>query len=386
VGERSLTESVQSKFVGPAWGRRPPAQYVSLKQVAARAGVSFQTASKVLSGHPVRVAPETAERIHRVAGQLGYSPNNIARSLVRRSSMTIGVVTGSLRDPALAEFVVGAELAARQRGLSVLVANLTGDGAEGAQVVRSLIEQRVDGIIAAAPQLEEDTGVAELLRRYVPAISLHHIPGAGVPLVGSDHREVGFLAAEHLLAAGRRLLGTVAGPFCRRVVRSRRRGAEDLLREAGVEPREELVVEADWSPGGAAGATRLLLEREPAVEGVFVHSDLMAVGVLEAICSTGRAVPEDVAVVSCDDLPFAAYLRPALTTVRVPFWETGAKAVDLVLRRVKGEEVGPAPVLLPVELIVRQSSGLVASKKAPRRPGAGLNTARLDNQPARAEA
>jgi LacI family transcriptional regulator len=333
---------------------------VSLKEVAAHAGVSFQTAGKVLNGGTVRVAAATAERIQHAARELGYSPNTVARGLVRRSTTTIGLVAGSLRDPALAEFVIGAELAARCRGHSVLVSNLTGDAGEGVGVVRSLVERRVDGIIAAAPELEEDEAVGELLRRYVPCVSLHHVPGGGVPRVGSDHREVGRLAAGHLVAGAREVVGTVAGPFGRRVVQSRLRGAAERLRAAELETGDELVSAADWSPAGGASATQRLLGRAPRLDAVFVHSDLMAVGVLDALAAAGRRIPDDVAVVSCDDLPFAAYLRPALSTVRIPFHETGREAVELLLRQIRGEAIEPAPRLLPVELVVRDSSSTCA--------------------------
>jgi LacI family transcriptional regulator len=332
-------------------------RYPSLKEVATRAGVSFQTASKVLNGGPVRVAPATAERIEAAARELGYSPNSLARSLLRQKTMTIGLVAGSLSDPALAEFVVGAERRARSYGHSVLVGNLADDDDDGPALVRSLVERRVDGIIAASPQLEEDSEVAELLRRYGPAVSLHHVPGGGVPLVGSNHREVGRLAAEHLLSGGRRVLGTVSGPYRRRVVRSRLHGFEEAQREAGLEVAEDLVIEADWTPADAARAVRLLLERVPALDALFVHSDVMAVGVLDALASLGRAVPDDVAVVSCDDLPFAAFLAPPLTTVRIPFHDTGAACVELLLRLAGGKEVALEPLLLPVDLVVRDSSG-----------------------------
>jgi len=188
-----------------------------LKDVAARAGVSVQTASKVLNGRDVRVATDTAQRIRAAAKDLGYHPNRIARSLLGQSTMTIGLVAGSLRDPALAEFVVGAEREARGQGHSVLVSNLADESDDGAEVVLALIERRVDGIVAAAPQLEDDPQVAKLLVRYVPTVSLHHVPSGGVPLVGSDHREVARLAAQHLVERGRRTIGTVAGPFRRRV-------------------------------------------------------------------------------------------------------------------------------------------------------------------------
>jgi LacI family transcriptional regulator len=335
-------------------------RYVSIKEVAAEAGVSFQTASKVLNGGPVRVAPETAARIVSAAKRLGYRPNTIARSLVRRTTGTLGLIASDATDVAISEFSVAVERAARRRGYAVLVGHLAAGGEDGADVVRMLIERRVDGVIAAAPQVEDDPEVAELLRTYVPAVSLHHVPGGRVPVIGSTQSETARLATEHLISHGHRLVGTVTGPYRRRVVRSRLRGYEATLRAAGLEQSEDLVVEADWTPGGAAAATRLLLERMPDTTAIFVHNDAMAIGVMSAVAKTGRCVPADVAVVSCDDMPFAEYLTPALSTVRVPLAETGERAVGLLLQSIAGEPVAAEPLLLPVELIVRDSCGAAA--------------------------
>jgi LacI family transcriptional regulator len=332
-------------------------KYVSIKEVAARAGVSFQTAGKVLNGGDVRVSAETAERILAAAEELGYRPNTIARSLVQRTTATIGLVASDASDIAIAHASVAAEQAARAHGHSVLVGHLAVGGGDGADIVRNLIERRVDGIIAAAPEIEEDTRVAELLRKYVPAVSLQAVPGGGVPMVGSNHRDTGRLAAGHLIGLGHTSIATVTGLFRRRVTRSRLHGYEDALREAGIEPSEDLVVEGDWTPGGGAAATRLLLERIPGITAIFVHSDMMAVGVLGALWKAGRRVPADVAVVSCDDIPFAEYLTPPLTTVRVPLAQTGRQAVELLLRCIAGEQVPERAPLLPVELIVRGSCG-----------------------------
>jgi LacI family transcriptional regulator len=333
-------------------------RYVSIKEVAARAGVSFQTASKVLNGGNVRVSAETAARIIEVAGQLGYRPNTVARSLVQQTTATIGLIAGDMTDGALAQFAVAAERTARRHGHAVLVGNLAQGGEDGAAVVQMLLDRRVDGVIAAAPQLEEDPVVAELLRSYVPAVSLHHVPGGGVPLVGSNHREGARLATQHLIQLGHTSIGTVTGPFRRHVVRSRLHGYEDALREAGIEPGEDLAAEADWTPGTAAAATRLLLERDPGMTAIFVHSDTMAIGVLSALAAAHRRVPTDVAVVSCDDMPFAEYLTPSLSSLRVPFAETGEQAVELLLRGIAGEPTPDEPArLLPVELIVRDSCG-----------------------------
>lgn len=332
-------------------------RYVSIKEVAALAGVSFQTVSKVLNGGNVRVSAETAARIVAAAETLGYRPNTIAQSLVRQTTGTIGLIASGATDVAISQFIVAVERAARGRGYAVLVGNLTATGEDGADVARMLIERRVDGVIAAAPQVEEDTEVADLLRAYVPAVSLHHVPGGRVPVVGSNQGESGRLATEHLIGHGHRLVGTVTGPFRRRVVRSRLRAYRAALRAADLEPGDELVVEADWSPGGAAAATQALLERVPETTAIFVHNDAMAIGVLGALARSGRRVPSDIAVVSCDDMPFAEYLTPPLSTVRVPLAESGERAVELLAESIAGRPVPAEPVLLPVELVVRDSCG-----------------------------
>jgi LacI family transcriptional regulator len=344
--------------------------YVSVKEIAAKADVSFQTASKVLNGGNVRVSAETAERIRAVAEKLGYRPNTIARSLVQQTTSTIGLITGDLTDGALSQFAVAAEQTARRHEHAVLIGNLAEHAQDGAAVLQMLLDRRVDGVIAAAPQLEGDTAVADLLRRYVPAVSLHHVPGGGVPVVGSNHRDGARLATRHLIGLGHTRIGTVTGPFRRHVVRSRLHGYEDALREAGIEPGEDLAVEADWTPGTAAAATRLMLQRDPEMTAIFVHSDTMAIGVLSALAAAYRQVPADVAVVSCDDMPFAEYLTPSLTSLRVPFAQTGERAVELLLASIGGQEPPTEPVLLPVELIVRDSARAPPAPRAPRAPGA----------------
>jgi LacI family transcriptional regulator len=332
-------------------------RYVSVKEIAAKAGVSFQTASKVLNGGNVRVSAETAARIVAVAEKLGYRPNTVARSLVQQTTATIGLITGDLTDGALSQFAVAAEQTARRHQHAVLIGNLAEHDEDGATVLQMLLDRRVDGVIAAAPQLEGDPAVADLLRRYVPAVSLHHVPGGGVPVVGSNHRDGARLATRHLVQLGHTRIGTVTGPFRRHVVRSRLHGYEDALREAGIEPGEDLAVEADWTPGTAAAATRLLLQRDPKMTAIFVHSDTMAIGVLSALSAARRLVPSDMAVVSCDDMPFAEYLTPSLSSLRVPFAQTGERAVELLLASIGGQEPPADPVLLPVELIVRDSCG-----------------------------
>lgn len=336
--------------------------YVSLKDVAKRAGVSFQTASKVLNGQRGVVAKQTRERILTAARELGYVPNAVARSLVKRTTYTIGIVADDLSDWVLAQFVVGAEREALRRGHAVIIRTVHGEGSDAEACIRTLLERRVDGVLAAAPSLEDDQRVAEVLRRRIPAVRLHHVPGGGVPVVGSDHVAAARLATEHLMDLGHRRIASVTGPPRRRVVADRLRGYREALESAGLTYDPTLVESAEWEPGSAYQAAGRLLEHDPPPTAIFVQSDLMAVGVLSALNQRGVRIPDDCAVIGFDDLPLAPYLAPPLTSVHVPFLETGERAVRLLLERISGEgeeggtDTTPPRVLLPVSLEVREST------------------------------
>jgi LacI family transcriptional regulator len=327
-----------------------------LRDVASKAGVSFQTAGKVLNGKG-SVSPETRERILDAAKALGYVPNALARSLVTRSTCTIGIVASDLSDAELARFVVGAEREARRQGHGVLIGSIDRDGSDAERYLRMLIERRVDGILTAAPQMEHDARIGELLRGLVPAVSIHRIPGGGVPLVGSDHVETALLATRHLLGLGHRRIATVTGSGGRQVTSMRLKGYERALEEAGVSYDPGLVESGDWEADGAYEATGRLLDKAPDITAFYAQNDTMAFGVMSALHERGLGVPEDCAVVGCDDIPMAAHAIPPLTTVHVPFYETGETAVRLLLDVIAGRSESPKRVLLPVRLVRRRSCG-----------------------------
>lgn len=327
----------------------------SVKDVAALSGVSFQTAGKVLNGKG-SVSEETRERILSVARDLGYVPNILARSLVTRSTRAIGLVASDFSDPNLSRFIVGAEQEARRQGFVVVIISIDPDGGGGDRAARALIERRVDGVLLAAPQMEGDTKTARLISRQAPTVSLHHVHGGGVSTVGSDHSLTGMLATRHLIEIGHRSIATITGPLARRVTRSRLRGYRQAVEEAGLSYEESLVDEADWQIAGGFEATRRLLSRRPDVTAIFAQNDTMAIGALSFLGGLGRRVPGDCAVVGCDDIEMAAYTSPPLTSVRVPFYETGEEAVRLLLAMIASGSAEPKRVLLPVELIPRASS------------------------------
>lgn len=336
--------------VRPGGGRRP-----SLKDVAARAGVSFQTVSKVLRGDG-NVTEATRARIESVARDLGYVPDEVARSLVEQRTRSLGLVVGDLSDHVVARFIPGAEQEARHNDHALAVVGLAPDSDAGQRSVRGLLSRRVDGIVAAAPQLEEDPRLGDLLAG-VPTVAIHSIRGLEIPLVGSDQVETGREATRHLLDLGRRRVGSVTGLHTRRVTSSRIDGWEQAHDLHGFVADPDLLEEGDWTPQGGAAAVGRLLDRAPDLDALFVHNDLMAVGALHELHHRGRSVPHDVAVMGCDDIPVAGWTWPSLSTIAVPFFDTGVAAVRLLLDRIAGIADADTRVLLPTRRRCRSSCG-----------------------------
>ena len=338
--------------------------------MAARAGVSFQTASKVLNGQAGVVSPATNDRILNAARDLGYVPNALARGLVHQSSATIGILSDDFSDGVIARFVTGAQRSVDSAGHTALVVS-TPPGGDHSIPLRRLQEQRVQGILVIAPSLEGDPRLAEALPNTVPLVSLSHIAGTKVPVVGSDHGKTGALVAEHLLSLGHKRVATIIGSMNRRVTASRLKGFQDALEADGVTLKPTAIVEVDWTSGGARAAVHPLMDLHSAPTAIFAQTDLMALGVLRALAERGIRVPDECSVVGCDDLEIAAFLSPPLTTVRIPFEDTGALAALQLLKLIRGKKV-PRRALLPVALIERGST----ARPPPRRRSPSRTRAR----------
>jgi LacI family transcriptional regulator len=303
------------------------------------------------------VSALTRARILQAASDLGYVPNLQARSLVIQSTRAVGLIVSDLSDHNLSRSIVGAEREARRQGYAVVITSIEPEGSAGEYALPAMMERRVDGILLAAPQMEEDRAAATVLEGMVPVVSFYDVAGDGVATVGSDHEVTGALATRHLIKKGHRVIATIIGTRGRRVTESRLRGYRKALEEAGVPLGDDLVSEGHWETEGAVTATMRLLESRPDVTAIFAQNDTMAIGVLSALSRLGKRVPDDCAVAGCDDIDVAAYLVPPLTTVHVPFYETGKEAMRLLLTMVGDGAVAPRKVMLPVHLVVRASTG-----------------------------
>ncbi len=328
----------------------------TIKDVAARAGVSFTTVSHVLNGtRPVH--PSTREKVLAAARELRYVPSAVARSLKHRATQTIGVMMPNAFTPYFAELARGIEDACFRRGWSAVVCS-SDDAAERREACLELLyEKRVDGIVMASPPVDP-AWVEALQAATCPILVMgHEVPGLSADLVEMDNERGGALAAEHLLELGHRTFGCITGTPGLDVSRDRLRGFRRRLEQAGCELPDAAVEFADFTtPRAHAAALKLLGSGRP-ITAVFAQSDLMAVGVLRAAAERGLAVPGRLSVVGFDDIELARFLFPALTTVGMALREVGETTAQALLDRIAHPEAPPRRLKLPPTLFTRESTG-----------------------------
>jgi LacI family transcriptional regulator, galactose operon repressor len=333
-----------------------PARPATIRDVAARAGVSHQTVSRVINDNP-NVAEATRERVLTAIRELGYVPSPMARGLSSNQTHSIGVVADDISDQFFARMVAGAEVEARRRGYYLMIGSVEPDDDERGYL-RLMLERRVEGLILARPSARVSSDhLLPAKQAGVPLVSVASAELPGFSLVDVDNIQGGYDATRHVLDLGHRTIATVVGPREFPSSAARFDGYSRALRDAGVTEDARLVEHAaDWGLESGRAAAGRLLERGAAFTALFAHSDLIALGAIRQLRESGRRVPEDVSVVGYDDLPVAAYVDPPLTTVHQPMREVGALAAALVLDQLAGHDgVSAGTHLLPAELIVRES-------------------------------
>jgi LacI family transcriptional regulator len=355
----------------------PSRRRLTIKEIAAAAGVSTQTVSRVLNNRP-DVAPATLERIKQIIADTGYAPNMLARSLTQGHSRSFGVVAYGLEYFGPSRVLTGIERQAASMGYAISL-NLIHDPQMNAvePLLSDLFSRRVDGIIWAIPEVGANRDWLKPHDADFPVpLVLVGSPADPVlvPSIGIDNHAIGRLAAEHLLAGGARRVACVTGPLSWCEARDRQRGWFDTLREHGVCEVECPVVEGDWgAESGEQGLYRLLDARSD-IDAVFAGNDQMALGVIHAAHRLGRRVPDDLSVVGVDDIAEASHFWPPLTTVHQPLVDLGALAVQVIEQAVKRTRAGrrgtesapPKASLLSPELIVRESSRPVPAPASTR--------------------
>lgn len=326
----------------------------TIKDVAREAGVSVATVSRVMNGHAA-VTPETRERIQRIAAELRFTPSSAARSLITRRTHTVGALLPDLHGEFFSELIRGIDLAARARGLHLLVSSSHGNAAEAAAALRAM-HGRVDGLLVMSPHVDADF-LGGNLTPGLPAVLMNSaVDDPHHAMLRVDNFGGAQAMMRHLVGVGHRQIAFIAGPEHNHEARERLRGYRAALAELlpGV---PELVLQGDFTDASGERAGQELLARAQRPDAVFAGNDMMALGCLASLTRAGLEVPGDIALAGFDDIPICRYVRPALTTVRVPIVELGALALAELASAIETPGKAPAgPRTLRAELVVRQSS------------------------------
>lgn len=331
----------------------------TIAQVAAQAGVSTATVSRVLAGIG-RASPETRERVLAAARALDYRPSGVARSLKLRETRTLGLIVTDIENPFFPQLVRAIEDAARHAGYVILLCNAADDPEREAAYLDVLVERRVDGVIIAASSLGRRH--REWLREPpLPVVVVNGLPaGISVPAVASDNHAGGRLAVAHLLGLGHRRIGYLMAPPRNIDAPDRLSGAREALASAGLAADSLVVSSGEAGVAGGERAMHALLAMAADLTAVFAYNDLMAIGAIRAIREVGRRVPDDISVVGFDDVDIAAYAEPPLTTVAQAIPELGRWAFEALARQLATPRAGratPGPLVrLPVSLRIRAST------------------------------
>ena len=335
----------------------------TIKEVAAAAGVSTQTVSRVINERP-DVAPETRRRVQGVIEELGYQPSALARSLIRQRSYTLGVVTAGLKHIGPSRTLNGITSMAEEAGYALLLKELPHYHTNNiAPVFQELLSRHVDGIIWAAPEIGDNHKWVDnlSLTLEIPIVFLTMEPRENLTVVSVDNYQGGRLAMAHLLEQGYQHIGHISGPLDWWESRQRMAAWKDALVECGVTVKDGHWVEGNWSSASGSDAVEKLLDQYPEIDAVFVANDQMALSTLQTINRRSVKIPEEIGIIGFDNIPESAYFYPSLTTVQQDQYEIARlamqKVIHIIERGWQGEELeAPQSIMLSPALIVRESS------------------------------
>jgi LacI family transcriptional regulator len=331
---------------------------VTLRDVARLAGVHTGTASRALNAQTRSlVKPETATRVKQAAEKLGYRPNPMARGLKTNRSFTIGVLVPDLTNPLFPPIVRGIEDSLAIVGYTALLANSDNDPEKERLHFETMKDRQVEGFIMATAERDHPL-IEDAIAADVPIVLVNRtVDSARAFAVITDDHEGAALAVNHLVELGHTRIAHIVGPERYSTGKARYVGFVDAMKKAGLKPDRRLVrFTQNFTEGEGARVFRKLIEVNRDFTAVFAGNDLLALGCYDIMAEAGLRCPEDISVVGFNDIPFLDKLRPPLTTVRIPHYEIGVRATELVLERLRNPSADPVTVLLRPDLIVRGST------------------------------
>jgi LacI family transcriptional regulator len=337
--------------------------HTTLKDVASLAGVSTKTVSRVVNNQG-EISDATRERVQQAIDQLGYRPNILARSLIHKRTNTLGVVAWGIEYFGPSRTVVGIEQQAHQLEYSLLL-NLVDrpDNSDSEQVLDTLITHRVDGILWAVPEVDNNRDWLKSFHmdQLPPIVFLSMKPQSGLAIVCVDNYSGAKQATQHLIDRGHRKIGIITGPMSWWEARERFSGWKATMDQNGLEVAPSLVFEGEWSAISGEQGLLTLLNQNPDLDAVFACNDQIALGALGTAHRLGIKIPQDLAIVGFDNIPESGCFWPPLTTVYQHLIDVGRIAVQTLhtmiqaTRELQSTNEPTVTQIMP-ELIIRSSS------------------------------
>jgi LacI family transcriptional regulator len=353
---------------------------VTIRDVAARAGVSTATVSRVLAGQN-GVGKKVRALVSAAVQELAYQPNRLARDLRVGLRKVVGVIIPDLQNPFLTSVVHGIEAVLCREGYSLLLGHSDGL-AEREQTHLAVLRGEGAAGLILIPNNGPEANYESLRAWNIPVVAVDRTPrGLSVDLVRSNNQEAMCEATRHLLSHGYREIGFINGPAEISVAQERLAGYMDALREASLIPRSSLIIHSNFRQEGGHAAMCQLLNLSKPPRAVLIGNNLMTLGALQAIDEQGLQIPDEIGVLGFDDMPWATSLRPPLTAVAQPAEEIGRTAAQLLMERLNDPGRIARQVILPATLVVRASCG--AHSPALNGSSPSCNTPRKAERPIR---
>ncbi|MGB9780682.1 LacI family DNA-binding transcriptional regulator [Caldanaerobacter subterraneus] len=331
---------------------------VTIKDIAKKAGVSITTVSRALNGYP-DVSEETREKIKKIAEELNYTPNSIARGLVTNKTQTIGMIVSELIKPGVyhpffLEVLAGIKAGLKKDRYDLILFTVDPESQDATSYEKLCNDRKVEGAIVEGLRLS-DPYIEEIKGTQIPTV-LIDIPilTDKVGYVSSDNVQAAFEATSYLIKLGHKNIGFINGHKDAAVSFERLEGYKKALEKNDIPYREEYVIFADFTQEGGYNAFKTLIFEHPEITAIFHASDLMAMGSYRAAKDLGMRIPEDISLVGFDDIELASLITPALTTIRQDTFKMGYTAAKHLLAIIRGEK--PQHIVIPHKLVIRDSA------------------------------
>lgn len=322
----------------------------SIKDVAKLAGVSVATVSRVLNDKGY-VSEAARKKVEKSIKDLDYKPNEVARSLFKKQSKTIGLIVPNIMNPFFPELARAVEDMATKLGYNVILCNSDGNKEKEQSYLDVLLQKYVDGIIVSSNTLSAN----QIKKLNIPVVSIDREISKGLPTIVADNKNGAIVATRFLKSKGRNIIAHIRGSYGVDNAEDRCEGYKEVVSK---EPwfNDNYIVNGNYDMQSSIEATIELLELHPEIDAIFAANDIMAIGAIKAAYQLGKRVPEDIAIIGFDGISLSTATTPELTTIVQPIYELGEKAATLLVNLVEKQPVEHTYYVLDVKLIERDST------------------------------